>query len=142
MKRYLGLLLLLAVAAQSAATDGTAILGASVSVEAVHLSAARAGESSHLQFRIRNDSRERLVLLRVESAVSSAGRIEARVGASEWADIGSIAIPADSTLDVGSTHLRIVIERVESELRADASVPVRLQFNRGFLTLSAHVTGP
>ena len=142
MKQFISLFLLLLVATQGAATKGTAISSSSFSVEDVHLTSSKTGEDNHLQFRIRNDSRERLVLLSVKSAYFSSARILARVGASEWEEVGSIAIPADSTLDLRSSHLRIVIERLDSELPADASVPVQFQFRRGSVTVAAHVMEP
>jgi len=142
MKRYISLFLLLMVATQGAATDGTAILSSSILIEDVHLTSARTGEDSHLQFRIRNDSRERLVLLSVKSAYFTSTRIFARVSVSESVELESITIPADSTLDLGSSHLRIVIEHLESELPANATVPVQFQFSRGSLAVTAHVTEP
>ena len=142
MRRYISLFLLLLVAMQGAATDGTAISTSPFSVEDVHLTPSKTGEDSHIQFRIRNDSRARLVLLSVKSAYFSSTRILARVDASVWVEVGSIAIPADSTLDLGSSHLRIVIERLESELPANATVPVEFVFNRGSVTVYAHMTKP
>lgn len=141
MKRILRLILLLAVA-RGAAADGSALLGSSVSIDDVHLEAARAGEDSQLQFSLRNDMREALVLLAVKSDVSPSSRFMARVGAGEWVEVGSITIPTESVLNLGSSHLRIVFEDIESDLPANTSVPVQLQFTRGSLTVMAHVMGP
>lgn len=142
MRRYLGLIVMLMVAARGAATDGAAILNSSISVEDIHLSAARTGESSNLRLRILNDSLGPLVLLRVDSTASQSARIMARVGTSEWTEVGSITIPSDSTLDLGSSHIRIVFENLESELSPNATVPVVLRFNRGSLNVVAHVMSP
>ena len=142
MKRYISLLMLLLVATQGAATNGSAISNSSFSVKDVHLKSSKTGEDSHLQFRIRNDSRDGLILLSVKSIYFPSASILARVGAREWVEIGSIAIPAESTLDLGSSHLRIVIERLKLELPANATVPVEFEFNRGSVTVNAHVTEP
>lgn len=141
MREILALVLLLAVAAPGAATDGTAILGSSLSVEDVHFSAANTGADSHLQFIIRNESREPLVLLGVESSLSPSIRLMARVGANEWTEIGSITIATEAALDLGSSHMRIVVERLEFALQPDSIVPVTLRFSRGALTVMAHVEG-
>ena len=142
MKRHLGLVLLLTAAAQGAADDGTTFLSSSISVEDIHLSTARVGEVAHLQLRIRNDSTEQFTLMSAESTRFSSARFMARVGEGQWVEVGSVTIPADSTLDLGSSHLRVVIERLESNLVVNATVPILLNFVRGSLAVTAQVMEP
>ncbi len=142
MKRYLILIVLLGMTAQGVATNGIGALSSSVSVEDVHLLLSGSGEGRYLQFKIRNDSGERLILLSVKSEYFQSASIRARVSAGEWVEAGSITILADTTLDLGSSHLRVVIERLESKLPANATIPVELVFNRGSVTVDAHVTKP
>ncbi len=134
--------LLLAMTIHATAGDGTALLTSSATIDDVHLTSALVGKDSELRFKLRNESGTPLVLLAAGSPLARSSRLLARVSTSEWVEIDSITIPADSTLDLGSSHLRIVLEDVKETLRIDATVPISLRFVRGALNVDAHVTGP
>lgn len=132
----------LIVVASVSKAHGLTLLGPSMAVENVHVEPANAGDDSLLRFAIRNDAREKLVLLSIKASSTRSIRMMARVGLHSWTKLDSVMIPGDSILDFGPPNFKIVIEGTGVDLVEGGALPVDLIFSRGVISVSAHVTKP
>ena len=113
--------------------------GASVVVENVYATAGHVGDSAFLRFRIVNDSRDDLHLVGLTTDVAPSARLLADVGKDQPAVLESIGIPAESTLDLTTSHLRYELHPLRVDLVPGSTFPIVLRFVNGRIQTEAHV---
>jgi copper(I)-binding protein len=97
------------------------------------------GGNSEVRFRLVNESAESLTIIGVDSGLVSGSKILARTGHGQMVDLGSISVPAEETLNLHSSHLKIELTNVKRELQTDDVISLNLVLMRGTIPFKAHV---
>lgn len=101
--------------------------------------AAPSGGNSALHFRLVNESSETLTLIGVTSEHISGAKILAKTSQGISANLGSITIRAEETLDLHSSHLKILLTGLRRNFLQGQVVPLTLSMSRGGIPINAHV---
>ncbi|MEQ9642754.1 MAG: copper chaperone PCu(A)C, partial [Alphaproteobacteria bacterium] len=86
------------------------------------------GERSRVRFRVVNEGSVNMHLLGISTEVAEHAVLIADVGDGKLVQLESINIPADSTLDLTTSHLRYEIYPLNRTLRADDEFAINLDF--------------
>ena len=110
-----------------------------VTITNVIILAAPPGGNSALRFRLVNESAETLVLIGVTSEYISGAKILAQTRHKTPAGLGSISIRPEETLDLHSSHLKILLTGLKKGFLQGQIVPLTLDMSRGRIPIHAHV---
>ena len=110
-------------------------------IEKIWATPAEAGDRSELRVRLVNESYDPVYLLRVESPVATHARIVARISDNDTTRMESVAVRADSELDLATGHIWIELGPLARPLRPGESIPIELIFVRSRVRVYAHVHG-
>ena len=107
----------------------------------VWATAAEVGDRSKLRFRLVNQSYDPVYLLGVDSPVATHARIVARISDRDTTTIESVAVRADSELDLNTSHMWIELGPLARPIKPGESIPIELIFVRSRVRVYAHVHG-
>ena len=102
---------------------------------------AEVGDRSKLQFRLVNHGYDPVYLLGVDSPVATHARIVARISHHDTTIIESVAVRADSELDLTTDHMWIELGPLARPLKPGELIPIELIFVRSRVRVYAHVHG-
>lgn len=122
--------------------DVTLEYGADVVVEDAYATAGAVGGRSYVRFRIINHGRQNLHLLGLSTDVAGGSKLLADVGTDKPAVLESINIPAESTLDLTTSHLKYEIYPLQVDLHPGATFVIILDFVRKRIPADVHVHSP
>ena len=110
-------------------------------IDKVWVTPAEVGDRSKLRFRLVNQSYDPVYLLGVDSPVATHARIVARISDRDTTKIESVAVRADSELDLTTSHMWIELGPLARPIKPGESIPIELIFVRSRVHVYAHVHG-
>lgn len=137
--RICALLTAIMLGASPALADVPMALSSAVRIESPTVVAACRDAATTVGFVVVNDSSSRLHLAGLSSNVARQARLKGRVGPGERADLGSISVPADSRVDLLTSHLRYEISPLVRDIRAGEVIEVQLDFVTFKVVVPVHV---
>lgn len=110
-----------------------------VSVEAAHVSAAKAGGTAQLQFKITNHSNEPVNLRSVRSKLAQLSRVTIFDPYQGRQVIDDLSVRRDETLNLDSSHIRVDLINLAKDMEPGSTMEFELVFRRFSTTAEAHV---
>jgi copper(I)-binding protein len=111
----------------------------SAKIEDAVLTLSSKGYYGDLRFHIFNNSLDKLTILEVTGAGNERSTIMARLDNVNYADLGSITLLSEESLDLTTSHIFIRLFDIEEPLKAGQTVKLRLILSTGEIPFSAHV---
>lgn len=124
-----------------ARADLPPVFAGNVIVAGAFATPAEIGGSSRLGLRIENDTARGFHLMGVQTPVSPATRIVARLSSVETTTLDSMVIPADGVLDLDTTQIWIALDDLTAPLAVGDKFPAELilHFSTSTATMAIQV---
>ncbi|GLQ07448.1 copper chaperone PCu(A)C [Sneathiella chinensis] len=111
----------------------------SAAIEDAYLTPAGTGGTSTLRMRITNEGFDNMTVLGVGGKSFQRSRIIAKLGDLEYAELDSISIPREESLDMTSMHLFVQLNNMDKPVKTGDVVNLTLVLPYGELPFQAHV---
>lgn len=123
----------------NALADDTSANFQSAEIENAVLTLSDDGAYGDLRLRIVNNSSDKLTILGVMGAGNGQSFIMARLDDINYANLGSITLLSEESLDLTTSHMFIRLSDFEESLKVSQNIDLRLILSNGELPFSAHV---
>ena len=110
-----------------------------VSVEAAHVSAAKAGGTAQLQFKITNHGSDPVNLSSVRSKLTELSRVTIFDPYQGRQVIDDLSVRRDETLNLDSSHIRVELINLSKDIEPGSTIEFELMFRRFSTIAEAHV---
>lgn len=111
----------------------------SAEIEDAVLTLSGDGAYGDLRLRIVNNSSGKLTVLGVTGPGNGQSFIMARLDDVNYADLGSITLLSEESLDLTTSHMFIRLSNIAEPLKAGRTIELRLILSNGELPFSAHI---
>ncbi|WP_340151727.1 hypothetical protein [uncultured Sneathiella sp.] len=123
----------------NALADDTSANFQSAEIENAVLTLSDDGAYGDLRLRIVNNCSDKLTILGVMGAGNGQSFIMARLDDINYANLGSITLLSEESLDLTTSHMFIRLSDFEEPLKVSQNIDLRLILSNGELPFSAHV---
>ncbi len=111
----------------------------SVLIEDTHLIIEQGQNDGILEFRITNQSNSKLTILGVRGPNNEKSKILVKTGEAEYADLGSITLAAEESIDLSTSHIFMKLTGFVEPVRIDRKIDLVLVLATGEIPFAAHV---
>lgn len=124
---------------QNSFADDTDAYFQSAEIDSAEITISSNETSGNLRFRIVNNSSGKLTILGVTGAGDIHSKIMARIDDINYAELGSIPLLSEESLDMTTTHMFIHLFNIEEPLKIGQKIDLKLLLASGELPFSAHI---
>lgn len=142
MKKLTSLILsffLLTVSATGALADDTDTLYQSAEIERAFLVLSDDKGTAEIRFKITNQSSGRLTIIGVAGPHQIQSRILAQLDNQRFAELRSISLEPEETLDLTTSHMSIRLSGLPNSFQNPEKIDLRIILSEGELPFTAHI---